>query len=396
MPAAAFPENEDQRLKTLRYYGILDTPREKDFDEIIELASQICQTPISTITLIDDNRQWFKAEKGLNSNGTSRDIAFCSHAILHEDILLVEDATKDERFIDNPLVTGHPEIRFYAGMPLITEDGYKLGTLCVIDTKPKEITESQKYGLKILAKQVMKQIELRVRVRQLDDLNEANRKILSIIGHDLRSPLSSLTGLLILAENGDMTHNEFLMLAGQVKESIASADTLLANLLHWATAQFEGKGAQIQKLKLRESVSAEADPNKSLFASKSNTFSNQVDPAVVVNADPDMLRFVIRNLIVNANKFTSNGTISVSSKPSGNMIKICIEDSGTGMTAEKIASLFDWSKRSSSPGTKGEKGSGFGLQVCKELIEKMGGTIYAESEVGKGTRFYFTLPSSPH
>lgn len=164
---APIPANEKRRLEILWNYDVLDTPPEESFDDLTELAAFICQTPIALISLVADNRQWFKARVGLTVTETARDISFCTHAILQSDVMIVPDALKDPRFVNNPLVTGEPHIRFYAGAPLITPDGHALGTLCIIDHQPRELGERQIAALRRLARVVIKHLELRRRVREL-------------------------------------------------------------------------------------------------------------------------------------------------------------------------------------------------------------------------------------
>ena len=160
MKIAPLPHNEALRLQDLYSYQLLDTPSESDFDELVELASRICNCPISLITLLDKDRQWFKAKKGINADGTSRDEAFCSHAILQDEVMIVKDATKDERFFDNPFVIGDPNVRFYAGAPIVSRSGHKLGTICLIDSKPKSFTKEEEALLQLLAKQASRLLEI--------------------------------------------------------------------------------------------------------------------------------------------------------------------------------------------------------------------------------------------
>ena len=164
------PANEEARIIALDKYGILDTDPEQSFDDLTLLASHVCETPIALISLVDEDRQWFKSRIGIGASETSRDIAFCSTAILQSDVFVVPDALADERFRHNPLVVSDPHIRFYAGAPLINEDAYALGTLCVVDRAPRELAPEQKEALKALSRLVLAQLEFR---RNLILLKEA-------------------------------------------------------------------------------------------------------------------------------------------------------------------------------------------------------------------------------
>ena len=161
MSAPVITTNENARLSDLRSYKILDTDPEKSFDDLTLLASYICQTPIALITLIDADRQWFKSRVGVSIAQTPREVAFCARAIEHSDLLIVPDATKDKRFKENPLVVSEPRIRFYAGAPFRSSGGYALGTLCVIDRVPRQLTGEQQKALRALSRQVQGQLELR-------------------------------------------------------------------------------------------------------------------------------------------------------------------------------------------------------------------------------------------
>ncbi len=197
------PSNESTRLKELLSLEILDTLPEKEYDEITELASHICDVPISLISLIDLDRQWFKSAYGLNVKETPRDVAFCAHAINSpKQIFEVRNSLLDYRFHDNPLVVKEPHVAFYAGIPLVTSEGHALGTLCVIDNKPNKLSEFQKKALKTLSYQVSKSFELRknkleveIRKEKLKEAKFTLTEIGHLISYDLKSPLNNIIGL---------------------------------------------------------------------------------------------------------------------------------------------------------------------------------------------------------
>jgi GAF domain-containing protein len=164
---APVPENEAARLETLRQYEILDTDPEESFNDLTRLAAYICDVPIALISLIDADRQWFKSEVGVSLKETKRDVSFCTHAIMQDGPFIVRDALDDERFRTNPMVTSEPYIRFYAGSPLMSPEGFKIGTLCVVDREPRELSREQIAALKILGHQVITQLDLRREILSL-------------------------------------------------------------------------------------------------------------------------------------------------------------------------------------------------------------------------------------
>ena len=190
--------DSEARIKALQRYEILDTPPEDEFDDIARLIARICDAPIALINFIDRDRQWFKAEIGLGLRQASLDVSICSQAILQPDLFIVPDTLMDARFAENPLVTGWPHLRFYAGAPLETSDGFRLGTLCVCDYRPRGLLDTQKEALRTLAHQVMVLLELRRLIKLMEESRNAvstppdgdREEFLATLSHELRTPLA--------------------------------------------------------------------------------------------------------------------------------------------------------------------------------------------------------------
>jgi len=175
--AAAPPSIEAARIAALNRYAILDTEPEQSFDDLVTLAAHICKTPMAMLSLVDEHRQWFKSKVGVQVRETPREISICTHAIQQDELFIVPDTRKDPRFRDNPLVVGEPRVRFYAGAPLINEDGFALGTLCVVDREPRELDEDQKNALLSLRRLAVAQMDLRQNLRLLKDaLNDRTKE----------------------------------------------------------------------------------------------------------------------------------------------------------------------------------------------------------------------------
>ncbi len=246
MIEAKLPENELGRMHALNEYQILDTMAEQCLDDLVLLASKICEAPVSIISLIDESRSWFKSSYGVPRGEVERKYSICSHAILQQDIFIIEDTLLDERFHDNPTVKSDLGIRFYAGAPLKTYDGFNLGTLCVLDSKPRQLTSDQCQALAVLAAQVVQQFELRKsnfeiqqKNKELEYLNASKDKFFSIIAHDLRAPFHGILGFSDVLETEIETLDEqgIRDIAGYLRSTAQATFKLLENLLQWAMSE---------------------------------------------------------------------------------------------------------------------------------------------------------------
>lgn len=393
--------NEKQRLDAIYQLDILDTAYEDEYDDIVKLASSICGTPISTITLVESSRQWFKAKVGLKDRETSRNVSFCAHAIAaNTELYEVEDATKSEIFFDNPLVTGDPNIRFYAGVPLVSANGLKLGTLCVIDNKPKQLTPDQVFALKVLGTQVMKLLELRIAYKNVEKKRKAQQqqiemqnKIIAVIAHDVRSPLASLKTVVELANNESLSAEEVRELTIMSEKQLDGTLELLNDLLQWGQVQLMAQN-EVEDLyiNLYAVVADKVKKFETALALKGNTLVNDVTEGFELKANEGIIRFILRNLISNANKFTSNGSVTISAVQEKGKAIIKVTDTGIGMTQEVIAKILETRSKYTSLGTNNEKGTGLGIMLTKDFIKQMNGELTFESEPGKGTTVIIQIP----
>jgi len=400
MIAAPIPANESERLQELYRLEILDTPYEQEFNELVQLASQLCQVPVSLITLIDHDRVWFKARVGTDLPEADRSIMFCPYAIAgHDDVFVVTDTTADERFFDNPVVANDPHIRFYAGAPLTTEAGYKLGTLCVIDTMPRDLTAGQRETLRVLSHQAVRLFDLRIKNKQLarqqqrlEELARTQTRIISIVSHDVRNPLGSLRSMLDMLEAGILEPEETAELITVGKRQVDSTTEMLNNLVDWGSVQLQNRPADKCPINLHDLVTSKFTKFQVAARLKANALVNDVPGDFTIESDENALRFVLRNLVSNAMKFTEGGRVTISAcHADTGRACIRVEDTGVGMSEEVRGRLFDAQNRQSAPGTRREKGSGLGLLLVREYLEKLGGTLNVRSEPGQGTCVEVTL-----
>ncbi len=397
MIKATLPQDEQERLQALYAYDILDTEAEKVFDDLTLLASEICDTPIALISLVDPERQWFKAAVGLDAQETHRDFAFCAHAICQRDVFEIPDTFNDERFFDNPLVTGDPKIRFYAGAQLVTPDGYALGTLCAISDKPKVLTDQQRNALEILSREVISQLELRQKLKALELASQYKTDFLSNMSHEVRNPINGVLGSLYLLKDSELntaqSHLTDLSINGA--ESLLGIVSNVLDIAKIEAGKIELEETPFDLLELlgeiAQSLSVKAEEKEIELVCPDHYLQDSL-----VIGDPLRLRQVLVNLLGNGIKFTEHGQIRVSVYPEmmdGDKVQMRFEvrDSGIGMTQSQMDNLFQRFVQAETSTCRQYGGSGLGLNIAKQLVESMGGEIGIESEPGKGSLFWFTL-----
>jgi signal transduction histidine kinase len=397
---------EEMRLTDLYSYEILDTEAEEEFNDLVELASGIAGTPVSLVTLVDSSRQWFKANKGFGLSETPRDISFCGHAIeAEEENFIIEDSLADPRFANNPLVIKDPGIRFYAGFPLITINGNKIGTLCVIDTQPKSLSKKQVDDLKRLSRQAMRLIELRllnrkneelrkkqeVQQKQLQKILDNQRKIITILGHDTRAPLNSMKQIFSMMISGSITGADHIKLYALMDEQINTTTNMIETLISWGEVHLSTEKKFLSSSEIPAICEEIFAGFTTMAKAKQIEISHEIRGEEMLNTDKDTFSFILRNLFHNAIKYTEKGSIQVTCSAGMNHYVLSIKDSGKGMNEATKQSLFA-GKTSSRTGTKNEKGSGIGLLLINDFIKDMGGSIEIESMPDKGTTVQVMIP----
>jgi signal transduction histidine kinase/CheY-like chemotaxis protein len=419
MQVAPLPTNESARLRALYDYRILDSIPEKEFDQITQIAAEICHTPISCIGLIDKTRQWYKSSVGLSGSETPRDISFCAHAILEPDrIMVVPDARRDARFADNPLTTGEPFVQFYAGVPLVSSEGYAVGTLCVVDHQPKELTENQAAALRALADQTVTRFELRQRTLELEEaqrklttLNEelraateraeaiaqAKSDFLSIMSHEIRTPIHTILGYTgILLEENPRPDQE-----SSLKTLQFSGQTLLAllnDILDFSKLDAGKVALESIPFQPADLVRQIISTNVPQALVKETELLADLDPALPTTllGDPVRLVQILNNLISNAVKFTSQGQVRISVRVLEQnarhaTLRFAIQDSGVGIPPEAHERIFEDFSQASPATSRKFGGTGLGLSITRKLLRLFGSEIELDSAVGRGSTFSFVV-----
>ncbi|HYK03091.1 MAG TPA: ATP-binding protein [Thermoanaerobaculia bacterium] len=387
---------EHQRLAALERYGILDTSPEDGFDELVRLAAAICGTPIALISLVDATRQWFKARLGLEASETPRTASFCAYAIHESTVFVVPDATKDPRFAANPLVVGEPRIRFYAGAPLTSPDGYNLGTLCVIDSTPRSLSDDQRTALTAIARQVIAQLELRRHVSEREEVDRLKKDFVSTVSHELRTPLTSIRGSLGLLASGvmgDLTAEARQLVTVAERNSIRLI-TLINAILDFEKLENGNVEMALRPVPLQRIFDRALD-SVSAFAEQEGVRIDVQRTGAVVVADETRLIQVVANLLSNAVKYSHRGgAVTMRARPLDGQVEAQVIDRGRGIAADKQEKIFDRFHQVDSSDARTQSGTGLGLAICKAIIEQHGGTIGVESVEGEGSTFSFRVANT--
>lgn len=400
---------ETERLDALNQCHILDTAAEPVFDDLTALAAEICQTPIATISLVDEARQWFKSRIALAQSQTPRSIAFCAHAILTPgQPFIVEDASADPRFRDNPLVTSAPHIRFYAGIPITTSERLALGALCVIDTRPRVLSRTQIEHLQRIARQAAALLELRRVVhitREARDTAESSSRaksaFLANVSHEIRTPLTAILGHAELLSDLNATSYDRIEGVQTIQRNGVHLLRVLNDILDLSRVEAGKVSLRLQTVTvddlIGEVVSLLAPPAQRRGIAIVTRTEPSTPPSV--RTDAVRLRQVLMNLVSNAIKFTGSGSVQIiargmSDAASTNQgLRIDVIDSGRGIAPADLQQLFKPFSQLNPPCAGEPVGTGLGLTISRELARLMGGDIEVDSTIGSGSRFSIVMPS---
>jgi signal transduction histidine kinase len=375
--------DEAARLFALHSYHVLDTPAEARFDRITKLLARALDVPMALISLVDAERQWFKARYGLDAESTPRDVAFCAHAIRGGETMVVEDAQKDARFAENPLVLGAPFVRFYAGAPLLTPEGHRLGTLCAIDQKPRTLDSEQHALLEQLSQLVMDLFELRRLARLKQDVDET----VHALAHDLRPGLHQMKsfGELIASDSENrlsQRSQRYLALIQEVSERTRTRLDAVRDFLHASEVH------EVARVQTANVVSGVLAKLSHLVDKRAATI--EVGPLLPVLGRQVQIETLFTHLLDNALKYSGeHAKISVSSERLTDRVLFEVNDSGPGIPDGQRGRALRLFQRLHGADTPG---NGVGLALCRKIVEVGGGKLLITERPGGGAAIRFTLP----
>jgi signal transduction histidine kinase len=390
---------EDQRIELLQHYDILDTEPEDEFDNITFIAATLCDTPISTITIVDRYRQWFKSKIGLTNNESSRESSFCSLAIERSDeTIIIEKIMEDDDFRKVGLINGLTDSGFYAGVPIKDKNtGAILGTLCVIDYVNKSLSERQIKSLEILAEQTSKLFELRKKFKSLTENNEylhlkysELEKFAGVISHDMKSPLNNIVSLIgLIKENSESAFkNDDLTYLNLIEECSLQLKEYIDGILNYYKLDSIDLSVK-EEIVIHELV----EEIKSMFSMNSNISIYFSSEFTSIKISKYAFYQILINLVGNGIKYNDKEEviITIDFRSVNNQYIISVSDNGIGMKSENFDEIYESFKNLNVKDRFGNYGTGMGLSSVKKIVDRMNGRISIESELKKGTTFTLYL-----
>jgi len=397
------PDNELQRLAALKRYNILDTLPDDAFDDATRLVAYICGVPIAHISFIDETRQWFKSEIGIGVSEVPREISFCQYTILDSKMVEITDTHLNDRFKDDPNVTGGFNVRFYAGVPLTTPDGYNIGTLCAIDHEVKALNENQRNALSIVAKHVIAQLELSTKNNQLYTQRKiaeravlARDSFLANMSHEIRTPLNAIIGFTDLLAQTELDEKQRDYI-GNVQIAGENLLLIVNDILDLSKIESGNLAIESEIFNLKKTLKHVYNLLK-VKVKKDVEFDLFLDAEMpdMVIGDQGRLNQILVNLIGNSLKFTSEGEVTVSVKKieeteENYTLKFSVKDTGIGIAKDKLETIFERFTQGEESTTRTFGGTGLGLNIVKQLVELQKGEIHVKSTLNRGSEFFFIL-----
>lgn len=414
--AASYPKpfNEGYRLSVLDSYDVLDSEAETQFDRAVRLAAEHFRVPIALVSLVDECRQWFKAQVGLNSSETPREMAFCAHALVRDEPMVVLNALEDPRFAANPLVTGAPHIRFYAGAPLAVPEGVSLGTLCIIDIAPRpHFSEADVRYLADLAAMVVDAlVSRRMRLAETGDLRrsltqatraagaaeQAKAEFLALTGHELRTPLNAILGFARLIEQecyGPVGHPSY---AEYGRLIVSGGERLLqtvSKMLEFAQSETGSVKLDESRFAVDDLIAPCIDQMRGEAAHRAVALHVQMEQAgLMLTADRLHSEQMLLQLLSNAIKNAPEGSrVAVSAGSDAQGLWIAVEDEGEGIAPEALEHAMEVFRQTDMRIERAHEGIGLGLPLTERLIELHGGRLEIGPLGGAGTRAALRFPA---
>jgi signal transduction histidine kinase len=396
-----YPEphaEETRRLQALDEYAILDTPKEQAYDDLTAIAAKIFQTPISLVSLLDKNRQWFKSNHGLNVRETPKEYAFCAHAINStEEIFIVPDSRKDPRFSENPIVNGEPHVIFYAGVPLYDDNNLPLGTLCVIDNKPRQLSSEEMSALKALANQVLILLKNRKLTKELNDsiqkLSERNNDLAqfaNVAAHDLKSPLINISAISQYLSNNYASRldEEGKTLISLIQRSADTLRSLIDDTLNYYKDEHKIRREAVF-INLEEFYHQIFE----LFNHNQSISLKLITSVKQIRLNSTILSQIMINLISNAIRYNDkkNIVVHIGVIDRGEFLEFYVKDNGPGINEDLHQKVFELFSVGIPHDNDGRKGKGIGLATVKKLVELLEGKIWLENGKENGCKFIFQI-----